>query len=184
MLAFICTHVLDPDDREYILWLYQNHKLLMYATVRRYISDPSDQEDILQDSILKLAKKIQTLRDLTRCKLHAYIVTTIRNTAINHLKKQGVERRHTVELEDDLLPEPLSLTDMAHMVYEKDRFAHMMDQLSESDRVLLTERFFIGYEDEELAALMGCKADSVRSKATRAKRRASRILRKEQEETG
>lgn len=62
MISFICTTVENPNDREFMLWLYQEFKKLMFATARQYVPNPSDCEDIIQDCLVKLIEKISVLR--------------------------------------------------------------------------------------------------------------------------
>ena len=90
MISFICTTVENPNDREFMLWLYQEFKKLMFATVRQYVSNPSDCEDIIQDCLVKLIEKIPVLREKKRCIVCSYVVYTVRNTSINYLRRQKV----------------------------------------------------------------------------------------------
>lgn len=85
---------LNHSEREFISDLYDKYKKLMYATAQKYISDFSTAEDIVQDSLVKLMKKSENLQTLDGCILAGYVVSTVRNTAINHLIKQGIIKKH------------------------------------------------------------------------------------------
>ena len=100
MISYICTTVEDPSDREFMLWLYQEFKKLMLATVRQYVSNPSDCEDIIQDCLVKLIEKIPVLREKKRCVLCCYVVYTIRNASINYLRRQKAMDTKICRLEE------------------------------------------------------------------------------------
>ena len=51
----------DQKEREFMEELYRKYERLMYATVRRYISDSMEQEEIVQESLKKLIEKRRVL---------------------------------------------------------------------------------------------------------------------------
>ena len=62
MIAFICTTIQDPDDKEYMLWIYEEFQNLMFYTAKKYINDQMTCEDIVQECIVKLIQKIDVIR--------------------------------------------------------------------------------------------------------------------------
>lgn len=99
MIALICAAAAEPNDRSYMLWLYEEFGNLMLSTAKKYVRDQSDCEDIIQDALISLLKKVQTLRNIHGCILTSYIVATVRNTAINHLKQKNMVYEHTISME-------------------------------------------------------------------------------------
>lgn len=55
MLAIINTYIDDPDDKSYMIWLYEEFHRLMFSTARKYTSNQTDCEDIVQNATVKLA---------------------------------------------------------------------------------------------------------------------------------
>lgn len=47
--------------------------------------------------------------------------------------------------------------------------------------MLLERKYILGYENEELGRMLGCRTDSVRMKLTRARRKVLRLMGKEAE---
>lgn len=179
MTALINASKIVQDDKDFMLRLYQEFKPLMFATARRYISNPSDCEDVVQDSIVKLIEKIDTLRGKDRCILGSYIVFTIRNTAINYLRRQNVINAHSGSLAlqyDELESTELSLDELMSLAERRAKLSEIWDQLPEEDRVLLGGKYILGYADRELAAQLNCKPSSIRMKLTRARRKAFKLL--------
>ena len=100
MIAFICTTIQDPDDKEYMLWIYEEFQNLMFYTAKKYINDQMTCEDIVQECIVKLIQKIDVIRGKERCILAGYIVSIIRNVSINYLKREGVRQKHSVGFDE------------------------------------------------------------------------------------
>lgn len=183
MLAFIYTYPCSPNDKEFMSSVYCEYERLMYATVRRYVSNRHICEDIVQDCVEKLIKKVATLRKMERCNLAAYIVSTVRNTAINYLRHQGRELNHYGGSVDDLEPwECLSaVKSLDEIVILKEKaksIAKIWSLLSEEDRFLLEGKYMLENTDAELALQLGCKPDSIRMKLTRVRRKALALMTK------
>jgi len=173
MIGMICATIPEPEDREYMLWVYQEYQRLMFFTVKKYISNPADQEDIVQDSLERLIKKIPQMRTLDRFALTAYIVSTVRNTAINFLKRAKKSPVCTDQIDESghtMSPDPIA------SLYHKYQLKAVWALVTEEERILLEGKYIIGYSDTELAGQLHCKASSVRMKLTRARRRAISLL--------
>ena len=170
----------DLNDRQFMSELYERYRRIMYSKAMEHLADPQDADDLIQDCLENLIKNVSTLRSLDDCALISYIVTTVRNTAINLSKHLEVESRHAYltdfEEEDPAdsatLPEDILLSNEF-----SDAFAKAFDSLPEDDRLLLRGKYELDLDDAELAALLGCAPNSIRMKLTRARRRAiGRIL--------
>ena len=179
MLAFICAAADPPSDREFITWIYTEFSRLMFHTAGRYAAAPQEQEDIVQDCFVRLIGKTALLRPMTRPVLAAYLVATVRNASINHLRAQQAERQRRAELEEadrrSGLP-PLPAEELLLLRERSAQLAAIWPRLTEEEQFLLEGRYMLDLKDAELAEQLGCQADSVRMKLTRARRRALRLL--------
>lgn len=180
MIAFLTTAECSQSDKEFMIQLYQNYNRLMFFVAKRYVSDDTASEDIVQESLEKLIKKVETIRPMERCVLAGYIVSTVRNTAINYLKFEGKRKTHQSSLEDwqesEKLSGKYSLDDLLILTEEKSKLQMIWPSLSKEDQLLLEGKYILGYSDSELALQLGCRSDSVRMKMTRARRRAFDLM--------
>lgn len=180
MITLICTTIQDPSDSEFMLWLYAEFKGLMYATAQKYICSSCTREDIVQDSLTKLIQKVDTLRLMEHCVLASYIVSTIRNTAINQLRTERQEKNYQADLLDGSLPDlpdqAFSIDELLILKEKRTGLSQIWSRLLPVDQVLLEGKYILGYSDAELAAQLGCKASSIRMKLTRARRNALKLL--------
>lgn len=166
------------DDQQYMEGLYHQFKRLMFATAGKYAADPDDREDLVQSALVRLVKKLPTLRTMERCAQASYIVFTVRSVAIDALRKGGRQLQGT-SLEEEALQVPDEAPTMDEYLLARervDRLRAIWPRLGEEDRLLLEGKYLRGCSDRELAQLLGCRADSIRMKLTRARRRALRWM--------
>lgn len=168
---------LNHSEREFVADMYDKHKNLMYATARKYISDNPTIEDIVQDSLLRLMRKAGTLQKLDGCILAGYVVSTVRNTAINYTKKQSVIKKHIEDCcEFDESGKILEMDALLIISEQSQALAEIWPLLPESDQIILEGKYLLGYTDRELAGMLRCKSESIRMKLTRARRKALKMI--------
>lgn len=168
------------NTQEFITPLYQEYGRLLYFTVQKYNSNPQQCEDIVQDSLEKLIGKVDTLQNLNQAALASYIVVSARNTAINYMKRQGHEMERVIslaELSEEMDHDPAPAIDDQLIWKERmDQIRTGWSLLDEETKSLLERKYILGYDDKQLAKLLGCQPNSVRMKLTRAKRKAIELL--------
>lgn len=180
MIMMAISSLEDPNDREFIERLYMDHKELMLSTARRYISNPAECEDIVQTALVKLIEKIPELRGKKCCILRSYIVSTIRSTSIDHLRRNAVRGAHTVPLET-LEELPAFQDSLAELAEGGGRLSEIWHLLPEEYQLALRLRYILDYSMKELAGALGCSEANARMKLTRARRKALQLLTEKRE---
>lgn len=173
MLPMVISEMEASDGRQFMTELYEDFGRLMYHTAKQWVADPDGQEDVVQESLVKLIGKAETLRGLDRPQQGSYIVHTVRNTAIKFLERQDRERSKVVKLDfptDGEGNRPLEELLLCEEV--KKTFRAAWQTLPERERMLLEGKYLIGQSDQELAEALGIQSGSVRMALTRAKRAA------------
>ena len=179
MLIYFLEAIEDESDKEYFIWLYNEFEKLMYSTAFKYTSVPEIAEDVVQDSIVNLINRVDTIRSMKKQVLAAYITSTVRNTSINRLKTMEYERKHTLENADeklDSVPTELSLESLFQLSEDLKSLSSIWEELSVEDRFLLEGKYILGYSNRELAEKFLCQPSSIRMKLTRARRNAFALL--------
>lgn len=180
MLSIIATMPENSEDRQFISQLYEEYEDLLYATALKYTTYHLDAEEIVQDSLVRLIKKVSVIRKLERCVLAGYLVSTVRNTAINYIRKEQSRQKRRDVFEQGVVAETpaqeLSLDELMILSENRQRIKDAWRKLAESDRFLLEGKYLLGLTDAELAHQMNCKPESIRMKMTRARRRAFRLI--------
>ena len=168
LLALIKT----PGERRFMEQLFTEHERLMYKTAKQYAHDPSLWDDIVQDSLEKLIKKIPALRGFDPSTLKVYIVTTVKNTAYNEYRKAQTRSKYIEpfpEWEEEPV-DPFSLEDMHHALFQKHRFSAAWNRLGRREQILLYSKHLMDMSDRETADILGCKPSSIRMMRYRAQK--------------
>ena len=183
MVAMVYSMEDQPSDREFMDQMYMEFERLMFFTARQYTSKAEIAEDIVQESLVRLYEKVRTMKPMKHVVLAAYIRATVRNTAINVLRKMNRERDYAADAETDAFAhadQEWVLNTMMDLSGYRVLLSKIWPRLPEDDRVLLEGKYILGYSDQELAEEIGCQANSIRVKLTRARRRALAIIQEQE----
>lgn len=99
----------DPDlaaalaagDQDALAELYDRYAGLAYAIAVRVLGDPGRAEDVVQEAFLKLWNNAAHF-DVERGSLRTWLVTAVRNRAIDYLRGRGAHERQEQELQPAL----------------------------------------------------------------------------------
>lgn len=122
-------------------------------------------EDVLSLSYAKFAAKFLAGMDHdfeNSRSMFAYLSTVIGNTAIDEARRRTTGKHATqfprTEYRDDLAP---AREGASHEVETRIRFHERIEGLSEEDRDLVTLKFYLGYNDCEIAAISGVRRQTI-----------------------
>lgn len=182
MLPIILSTMDDSGDREFMHKLYVDNENLFFSTALKVVPNLHDAEEVVQESLVKLIGKVATLQRLERCALIAYVVSTVRNTALNYTKKMNKQRAKAEEFDEALLGEKVhpgvSLDELMIIAENREKLISAWECVPEADRVLLEGRYLLGMSDVELAQQLRCKPNSIRMKMFRARKSALNVITK------
>lgn len=185
MISFICSATTDQTAQDFMIQVYDAYGRLMFSIAQEMA--PKDTEDIVQESLLRLIAKVDLLQTLDQARLVNYVSTTTKHTAYTFLRKKKKEDSvfFSVDQEIDDFPDPDgSVEEQFLRADSPDALCAVWPSLSVDDRIVLSGRYILRQTDAELAEDLGCSADSVRMKLTRARRRAKALLKKQEETEG
>ena len=160
------------DKRAFdLLVLKYQHKLV--KLVSRYVRDPSEVMDVVQEAFIKAYRALPIFRGESA--FYTWIYRIAINTAKNYLVAQGrrppdgdidssdVDQiEGETELKDNATPERLLLRDEI-----EETVMDAIAQLPEDLRVAITLRELEGLSYEEIAAVLDVKLGTVRSRIAR-----------------
>ena len=170
------------DKRAFdLLVLKYQHKLV--KLVSRYVRDPSEVMDVVQEAFIKAYRALPSFRGESA--FYTWIYRIAINTAKNYLVAQGrrppdgdidssdVDQiEGETELKDNATPERLLLRDEI-----EETVMDAIAQLPEDLRVAITLRELEGLSYEEIAGIMECPIGTVRSRIFRAREAIAERLR-------
>ena len=172
--AKLIQRVLSGDDTAFSI-LVRKYQKPVHALAWRKIGDFHVAEEITQDTFLKAYQKLAMLKEPQRFLSWLYVIATNLCKAW-HRKK----RLHTQSLEntESMALEKATYSD--HVIEENERMAietqreavkELLAKLQESERTVVTLRYFGEMSSAEIGEFLGVSANTVRSRLRRAQQR-------------
>ncbi len=153
------------QDEAALSELYDRYSSALFGLALRVSGSRERAEEIVQDTIMKLWRNPK-LFDASRAALSTFLLTLVRNAAIDALRRE----RFTVPLEDEegeLLPlaaDTLSPLEQAEFEQTSVRVRLAMAELSVAHRQTVELAYFRGASREEIAAEMNVPVGTVKSR--------------------
>ena len=157
-------------DREALSELIQKHSRRLRYFISHLADGPEMTEDVLQDTWMGVIRKMHTLRDPESFTTWLYRIA--RNTAYQHFRG----RMKPCDLRDNIAP-PDEPTDDAFSPEDAARVHEGLKRIHPAHREALVLRFLEQLSYQQVAEVLGCSLNTVKSRIHYAKL----ALRKEME---
>ena len=191
MISMIILSIDDSEKQQFMEAFYERYRKLVIHVSKKWIDNPEEQRDVVQETWVKLVRKREVLASLGEAKQVSYVAYCARNTALKRLSEMKDEQRKLVDWEtvssEDIFLGAIQSTEETVLQKEwEEAFRKIWVTLPQRDRLLLEGKYLFKESDEELAEWLGCKPGSVRMALTRARRTAMNELkrRKDDEQSG
>jgi len=161
-------------DREAFGELFRRHRGRLWAVAVRTLTDPEDAAEALQDAMIKAYQGAASFRGAAAVTtwLHRIVV----NACLDRIRAAG--RRPTVPLPEDDLAVPATVDASADPQHAALRLSvhRALAELPFEQRAVLVYVDMLGYPVEEVAAILKVRPGTVKSRASRARRRLAARL--------
>lgn len=150
--------------------LIEHYKKLMFYIARKYVSDVEEQKDVVQESLVALARNFYKISDITSHETKAYVVTVVESKAINQYHKNKRQ----------LPTEPLEEVQGLAVEYQgENRVTQCILKLPARDREFMLLKYVNGLNNKELAEIFQISVAGVRKLEQRAKVKLEVLCREE-----
>jgi RNA polymerase sigma-70 factor (ECF subfamily) len=158
-------------DEAALAELYDRHSRLAYTVIMRILGSPSDAEDVLQETFVRVWSRVETYNPLLGSPT-TWLTRIARNRAIDRLRtrpRENVSVEPAVHLDDDAprSVEPVT-RDTPETVLEGRTTAGAvrtaLAALTPPQRALIEAAFFEGYTHSELATRFGVPLGTVKTR--------------------
>jgi RNA polymerase sigma-70 factor (ECF subfamily) len=140
----------------------------VWRYVVHLIGDPILTEDVVQEVLLRVHRKLRTLRDPER--FVPWLLAMARNAAYDAGRTRKRQQLHLVS--DDQIPETRTASDPHLRVEIEDALSHLTHELREA----LVMVGVIGLSYEEVASALGVPEGTVKSRVFRARKQMMEML--------
>ncbi len=170
MLTLFFTLPEAPDRQAFLEKLYRDYHKLMYWTARNYLEDEQELSDVVQDSLVALIRNSSKLQTLPPEELAAYIAAAVRNTAFNHRRQSRLRQARMPLAEPEQLA-PLHGEDpFPERLEDRELLRALGRMMTPEERLLLEGKYLLELPDGQIARMLGCKPESLRTKLHRTRR--------------
>lgn len=153
--------------------LYRQYVKAMYNTSLRIVNNPADAEDVMQEAFLDAFRSLDDFN--YRSTFGAWLKKIVVNKSINVLRKRKMA---LVELEENGkhdFPEEESLDEEA-LQYKVEAVKNAISRLPDGYRAVVSLYLLEGYDQEEIAGILGISHNTVRTQYVRAKQKLLNLL--------
>lgn len=167
------------DQLFYEQFYVENRKLIYYFALK-FSKTPSDCDDLVQDTVLRLTEYIPQLRRVytNKHKLASYLYQTVQSVFVDQLRKGEQEillARDDIDIETCEGPMGNSHAMLLDLSNKLD--AELLKaELPKKDWLLLSRAYILGYTTQELGFIYGSSASAIRMALSRVRRKAKKIL--------
>ena len=160
----------DPASYE---TLYRQYAKAMYNTSLRIVNNTGDAEDVLQEAFLDAFRSLNDFH--YHSTFGAWLKKIVINKSINILRKR---KMNLVELDQTnayAITEEEKM-DEQELEYKVEQVKKAIQKLADGYRTVLSLYLLEGYDQEEIAAILGITHNTVRTQYIRAKHKLLMIL--------
>lgn len=176
MLIFL--ELLEEEDQEPFLDIYQKNYLKMYHKAYTLLRHREDAENAVHESFVKLAERYQHYKHLNSEQMTALCITIVKNKSIDILRKN----KYFSEIEIQEKMKQSVQKDILSVVIEKEdvkQFWEKYNMLSEPYKEVLELRYFVGLSTREVAKVLDISLRNADMRIQRAKRKLKEELNNE-----
>lgn len=173
-MLFYLMVIDNEDDRQHFEQVYKENQLKLYYIALKMLKNPSDAENAVQDTFLRLAEKFSKYSALPSREMTALCVTIVKSRAIDMLRRQ--RNISEDELEEDLYSENLD-SEPENACLQKEERAELqmkmdaaLKSLPEVYRVVLVLKYYFECSNSEIARLTQTRSKTVEMRLYRAKK--------------
>jgi RNA polymerase sigma-70 factor (ECF subfamily) len=153
--------------------VYEKYKKLLWRKAYDILKDYALAEDAVSEAFIRVYKHFHRLQDADSPQTAAFLVTIVRNVAINLYHK----RNRTVPIDFDEF-EQMSDFNLEESVAEKDetsRAVQLVDKLSEELRAVFLLRFAHDLPHKEIGNILGITENNVTVRLHRARKKLAEL---------
>ena len=149
--------------------LFKQYRGLMHHVARSVLTDSGHVEDAVSESFEKIIRNIDKIGDVIHPQTRAFVVTIVKNTAINIYKKNVRMKTEPEDEIDEILDDGLSVEDEVVYKEQVKTIRNYVDSLPASLREVLILSLFNEYSNKEISEILGVNYETVKKRAYRAR---------------
>ena len=172
MLTAVIAAIENEDDRSLIESLYTDYYVLMLHKAQSMVRDRQAAEDVVESVMLRLIDRIELLQGCNRASVRSYLVTCVRNEAIDRMRReQKTQSLDDAEERLGKLPDENPQLDTGLIREEQiQAVVKALEALDDRERLVLRMKYYDRMTGGEIARLFGMSRSGIRNMIDRDRR--------------
>ena len=169
----------SSDDEAGFAELFARHGHAVHAFLLGKTSDAETARDLLQETFLRLWRRLDEVMELEEGRQRAWLFTVARNLVVDRYRSRATRQATVAALAHEAEPSGTSPPDPAEAVQMRDQLRLLrraISELPEDERVILTMVAVAEMSSQQVGEALGLPAGTVRYKLHQARARLSRQL--------
>ena len=157
MLTTLLALIDEPSDKEKFEKIYWTHRSKMYNKAYEILKNSSLAEEAVQESMLKIAKNIKSVKSYNDNSTISFIMVITRNTAIDKARVELKVSPDSIDDENNFVDYPdTKAIDIEKAVTEQglEKIYTAINELSPAYRETIILKIIHGYSNNEIAKLL------------------------------
>ncbi|MBE6573001.1 MAG: sigma-70 family RNA polymerase sigma factor [Ruminococcaceae bacterium] len=179
MLSFYLSIIADDDDKEIIIYIYENYYGYMAAAIANEIGDRRYVEDIIHNVMLALINMIEKIDYSDKKKLRNLCTLIAKRKAIDFRRKKS---NSDIYIEEYDIDKQTSIESAEDIVISKDSYERLKNSIGELSPIykeVCQLRFLHRMREKDIAELLDVSEAVVSMRIFRARQKLVEILKKE-----
>jgi RNA polymerase sigma-70 factor (ECF subfamily) len=158
--------------------LVRGHQEAAFRTACLILGDSSEAEDAAQEAFVKAYRALDKFRP--EAPFRPWLLAIVANEARNRRKAAGRRAGLVLRAADESVYITSSSPEATVVAAERrSELLRILDTLQESDRMVISCRYFLELSEEETAAALDCARGTVKSRLSRALERLRALMKEE-----
>lgn len=180
MLMF-ATLVNSEEDRSKLEQIYIKYKNLMYYIANDILKNTHEAEDVVQNSIIKVANYIEKIDEVNSNKTKSLIVTIVKSTSIDvYREKKDNYNIDINEVSNRMESNEIPLGDVIIRLDQAKELSEKLSKLKNEYANILTLKYYHQFNDKEIAEVLNITNENARIRLYRAKVALKQLMLKNQ----
>ena len=169
MLLFYLSLIENEEDKSRFEQLYNMYREPMAHYAAKVLGSDTYSEDVVDEAFMRIINHMDGVEEIDSHKTKSFIVTIVRNICIDYLRAEKKIDYISYDEELDLYYQP---SKKIQYNLEEIEFSALVDKIKELPQIycdVLKMKYYQGYNDHEIADMLGIAYPTVRKRVARAR---------------
>lgn len=160
----------EEDDKSKFEEIYKSYGKTMFYVANDILKNYAQAEDVVHTSFIKIINNLDKIDEVNCNKTKGFIVTIVKNTAIDEYRKNKREKEKIEKVMDS------QIFQASEEIETMSSIEIAILKLPDKYKTVFSLRYVQGLNDKEISNILNIKQSTVRSRILRGKNKLQKIL--------